>query len=536
MRYSTISAVSLSCILLAACDKDPSVMSTGPDVRYAQSSSTPCSSSLARDISQLQNTLFSHAYLTAVRDAFALVVNDCVSNPPQAKEEMLSYVQLTIDFYRAGNVDQPRQGTKEGALVALWDLAFTYVDYPAPGLPASVLLAEGAVGVMPENATVDFELKAKHAAIYVQAQNTTTGDPRGHLFSIYPLTTGCLTGTNLQQSGPCFDFAANPVADPKFDPKVKVGICQPVAATYVIPANAALGHLQDAGNTTVTGPAGIYPDYCDHDFYTGSWTGGFSDIATRLAWLAGRALGVQTAYAVNGGLGGLDDDLSSEFGAVDLLVFKATFTANTPGSPIVDGDTADVGTWTVDVTPPGSITVQSSLGDLDTKPVVLSQGGGNCLNCGGLLLQGNLHSEGPPATTGKYRVEWYSVQSAPSVKEAPFVLRSSSGQEIARVTYSTVSNANVLSYNGPQFGTWTRNVTQRFEIIVDLDTKKTSLSVPGFPSISNQDFVCLTAQPPEVPCTAATVVDFATIAAEFSGIDSGVMGWDNIKVTRLSDQ
>jgi len=33
----------------------------------------------------------------------------------------------------------------------------------------------------------------------------------------------------------------------------------------------------------------------------------------------------------------------------------------------------------------------------------------------------------------------------------------------------------------------------------------------------------------------ASCLDLARIAAEFFGIDSGVMGWDNISITRLRD-
>jgi hypothetical protein len=534
MRYTTLSAVSLSCLLLAACDKDPSGGTTAPDVRYIQTTSIPCDAALGRTIAQQQNSLFSRATLTAARAAWEPVTTDCAGNLSQAKEEMLAYVQFTIDQFRLGNVDAPRQGTRESALVAHWNYVFSYVGYPAPNLPASVLGAEGAIGVITQS-TVNREIAAAHAAVTIPVQ-LATGDQRGHLISIYPIPGGCLTGTNLKQHGPCFDFASNPAAFPKFDDPAKIGVCQPVHATDVLPGNSpALGHLQDDGTTTITAATGIYPTFCPHDLYIGSWTGGISDLATRLAYLTGRVLGVKTAYAVNGGLGGLDTDLSSPFGNVDLLVFKATFTANAIGSTIVTGDTADVGTWTSSVTPPGSITVQSSLGDLTTQPVVLSQGGGNCANCGGLLLQGNLASSSPStfATTGKYRVEWYSLQDAPSVKGAPFVLRGSTGQELARVTYATVSSANVLSYNGgTPFGTWTRHVTQHFEILVDLDANTTSLTVDGTPIVSNQQFVCLNAP---ASCTAATV-DFKSIAAEFSGIDSGIMGWDNISVTRLSDQ
>lgn len=524
MRFTTISAVLLSCLLLAGCDNDPSVMATGPDVRSVLISTTSaCDAELGRDIRDQQNSLFKQPTLNAARAAWKPVTDHCVSIPSQAKEEMLAYVQFTINAYDSGKVEAQKVGTtKEGALVAHWDSVFTYVGYPAPNLPVSVLGAEGAVGVITQ-ATTNRELKAAHAAVTVPVSAQQGVNQPGRLISIYPITSGaCLAGTNLTQHGACFDFTANPAA-PKFSDKVKVGICQALNAQGSIPGNVpALGHLQDAGNTTVTGPTGIYPDFCPHDGYVGSWTGGFSGIATRLAWLTGRAFGLQTAYAANGGLGGLDDDLSSPFGNMDLLVFKATFTANALGSTIVTGDTADVGTWTAQVTNPGSITVQGSLGDLTDTLVVLSQGGGNCVNCGGLLLQGNLASAGPLATTGKYHVEFWAVQDLLHIKSAPFVLRDAAGTaEIARVTFSTVSGNNILSYNGTPVGTWVRQVAKRFEIVVDLDADTTSLAVDGVPVASGHSF---------------TASNFASIAADYRGIDSGVMGWDNITVTRLTDQ
>src|SRR5688572_22928026 len=518
MRLRTLPAVSLSCLFLAACDNDTSVSTTGPAIRYSHTPSAPCDAALGREISQAQNSLFSRAVLTAARAAWSPVVNNCVSNLTQAREQMMSYVQFVIDAYEAGNVAQPRVGTKEDAVLAHINADFLYVGYAAPNLPVAVFGNEGAIGVIGQS-TVNRELAAAHAAITVPIQ-AATGDQRGHLYSIYPLTAGCLTGTNLVQNGPCFDIAAHPAIAPKFDPLGKAGICQPVDEDDVLPGNVpALGHLQDAGNTTITGATGIYPTFCPHDQYTGSWTGGFGDMATRLAWLANKALGVKVAYAANGGLGGLDTDFESEFGAVDLLVFKETFTGDTIGS--TPDSSADVGTWdTPVITHPGSITVQSSLADLGTQPVVLSQGGGNCGDaCGGLMFQGRLASAGSLATEGKYRVEWYSVQTAPSVKGAPFILSGTAG-EIARVTYSTVGPDNRLSYNDTKVGNWTRNVTDTFEIEVNLDAKRTTLKLNG----------------DSVASDTITATNFVTITADFRGIDSGVMGWDNITVRRLSDR
>src|SRR5688572_31225396 len=99
MRLRTLSAVSLSCLVLAACEQDPSVSTTGPQIQYSHTPSAPCDAALGREISQAQTALFSRATLTAARAAWAPVVNNCVGNLAQAREQMMSYTQFVIDAY-----------------------------------------------------------------------------------------------------------------------------------------------------------------------------------------------------------------------------------------------------------------------------------------------------------------------------------------------------------------------------------------------------------------------------------------------------
>jgi hypothetical protein len=245
--------------------------------------------------------------------------------------------------------------------------------------------------------------------------------------------------------------------------------------------------------------------------------------------MAKRAVTPQSAYAGHGGLGGLGGGFSP-VGAVDLEIFRATFTNNTvgvaPGAP-------ETGTWTQATKPPGSILVQSSLGQQSSNLAVLNQGGGNCKTCFGLLLQGNLEHAGTAfATTGKYDVEWTSLQENANMKEALFALRSSSGANIATVTYAVRNNVNLIMYNNTSknnnntfVDNWVQHVPRSFRIRVDLDAGTTSLFLDGNPVAGAQDVAFL-----------SSAANLATVSADFRGIDSGTMGWDNIIVTRLSDE
>jgi len=72
---------------------------------------------------------------------------------------------------------------------------------------------------------------------------------------------------------------------------------------------------------------------------------------------------------------------------------------------------------------------------------------------------------------------------------------------------------------------WVQNVSRNFRIHIDLNAGTTSLYLDGDPVAGAQNVSFL-----------GTKTNFATVSADFRGIDSGLMGWDNIIVTRLSDE
>ena len=528
MRFSNFATLVVASVVAVACSEREAATPTTPDsnLRFTRGAAAPCDAATDRTIKQQQMDLFAGAVLNEAQLRWTAVESACSpTNADAANAALLYYVQYTVSVYPNGVQDQ-KKGTKESAFLNHWNTIFPYVGYPAPALPIGTngpLGPQGAVGVISPTGGAR-ELNAANAALTL-AEQSATGDQRWHLFAIYPLSAGCLVGSTLAQTGPCFEFASFPSVSPSWNPLIRVGVCEPVHAGEPIPGNIpALGHLLQNGKVEIAGQV-LYPTFCADlpvaDI--GSWSGGFGSVMKRLAWIGKRALSVNVAYGSHGGLGG-DGGFISPFGAVDLMVFHATFSTppnvvgQAPGAP-------EVGTFTQSATSPGTILVQSSLGQYTGPLAVLSQAGGNCNNCGGLLLQGNLFTaSGSPASDGVFEATWNSLQDAPSVKEAPFILRDDSGREIARVSYKTVSSQNQLYYNGSLIATtWTRHVSQSFKIQVNFTTRKTSLWIDNVLIADSVDFYNTSA------------ANFAQIAADFRGIDSGVMGWDEVTVVRKSD-
>ncbi len=530
MRVVTVVSAVVSLLALACSDSSQQAV-TGPDKgprTLNVSVAAACDANIAAAVLEEINNLFAAG--TVRNQAIHLwqpVVTDCPTNVDQARNGMLAYVQFTIDHLKLGNVLPPSpSGTPADAVVAHWNLTFPYVGYPAPGLGSDIFGPEGAAGVIPETIPGgQMELAAANAALTMYAQNAG-GDQRGHLFTIAPIGGGCLSGTNLQQTGPCFEFSAFPKVAPQFSPKIKVGVCQPVDGDQAIPAlNPALGHLTDSGYVEIPQQT-AYPVFCEHvdEAPAISWNGGIRGVLKRVAWTARKVLLPEPLYAVHGGLGGLGGGISP-FGAADLTVFEAGLHSevlgNAPGTP-------DGGTWSSSVTKPGKIYSQLGLGTYTDTVIVINQAGGNCVACGGIKLQADLtDASGAGATSGVYDVSWVSIQDKPTVKDAPFVIRGSNGK-IATLSYRSKTNRKELYYNGVLVGTWAQHVPQRFVVRIDLNAKRTSLW-----------FGSLSATP--APATPSTpfidaVTNLTSVAADFTDQDSGIVGWAELSVQRLVDQ
>ncbi|HEY8164817.1 MAG TPA: hypothetical protein VIF83_04610, partial [Gemmatimonadaceae bacterium] len=397
---------------------------------------------------------------------------------------------------------------------------------------STVLSVKGGAAVVVNpavNDSTEVRTIGPYAAITIPHQEST-GDPRTHLITINPRAGTCIVGTNLTQHGPCFEFSANPHVT-QFDPRVLLGVCQPELETpFSVPGAliAALGH-----QPTPTGAASIiafraYPLFCGHEgpIAQGSWTGGWSGIKTRLAYLVHEALVPEPAYASHTGIGGTGGGISP-FAGVDRKIFFGTFSADQvnqfPGDP-------ERGIWTSFIRPPGSILVQNGLGDLTGKVVVLSQAGGNCdKKCGGLELTANVTaSNGLTASTGVYDILFDAVNDAPTVKSAPIVLQSTTGKELARITFVSKSNQNQILFNNDAtpVGIWVQHVHQTFHLIVDFTASpaNVTLEINGVEVVTDRAFF------------SSQATNIGSLAAKFTGIDSGIFGWDNLSIERRPDE
>ena len=534
MRNIAVAAVLAFSAALAACsdtpvDKNISSDLTGPVM--AKSTGVACTTAQSQLVEADQAVVFAAG---TTRDSIVAlwrkVKRDCsttnATKMSVAQDALMEYIRYTLITFR-DNPGDILPADNSAALVGHWNLAFPYVSYVAPGLPSDVL-DNGAARVVSRTelaaAPVEFGIPTVAA---MQTSPQTTGDKRGHLLVIYPQTGDCLPDQSaLDESESCYNFKSFPVSSPSYNPRMKVGICY--TDTFVTPG---FGHY-DGVSTTIE-PTIVYPStaFCHDENSVRYGSRGFLGRVTRLA---SKMFGVKRAYAAHGGLGTLAPGFST-FVPVDLNLFKATFTDVAIGSAPDSGELAspDKGYWTrVFSTSPGSIKVQSSLADLITRPVVLDQGGGACAsNCGGLDLWAQIETDdGSRAVSdGQYLISWTSVQDQPAPKAAPFVARSKDGLEIARVSYSKENGGTRIRYNGAivQGANWVRGNYQSFSLLVDFDARTTTLTVKNSLgatlATSTKNFV------------NDDAADLSQFRAEFSNIDSGVVGWDNILIERLPD-
>jgi hypothetical protein len=171
--------------------------------------------------------------------------------------------------------------------------------------------------------------------------------------------------------------------------------------------------------------------------------------------------------------------------------------------------------------------VQASIGNLTDQPAVLNQAGGACNNCGTLELSANMFNSGlADADEGTYEVRFDALQNKPSVKEAPFLVRDGSMQRrvFAKLAYRTESSARKLYFNDQDTGcTWTTGMAQHFVITIDFNTRTTSVEIGGCGTFGPVEFQQQNAQA------------LVNIGWVMTGIDAGIVGWDNAEIVRLAD-
>jgi hypothetical protein len=543
MRHPTTTVLFLgsAALLAGGCSESPKSLPTQPNASVTATTAA-CDKTVASQISTSIGSIFSSAAVKGANSLFKIVQQDCSKNIATATSDMLTLVQYSIDQLRAGNIVA---SPADQSLVNFWDQLFTYLALPTPTSqsPAFSPLALDHVGAVGVCGPKGCNLIVGDTVAGLSLPANAVNEP--HLFGIAPTScTPVVARTNLDLVPPCYDFSVNPVA--QFNVPVTVVVCQLLSTAPSVFGRSGIGHL-------VQGPTGVvkltpkasnpFPNFICPDASLSEVVPANAPVFARVWHAVQRAAGRMTAllspeplWATHTALAGGTKSFSP-FGALDPLIFQADFTnsgnviGQPPGPP-------EKGTWTAVVTAPGSITVQSSLGDINAPVAVLSQAGGACTTCGGLYLIGTVRGNGPngatsaPATVGTYQVSWRSVVSSPTVKDAPFVLRSADSLVVAQLDYlqGPSAKSGPLVYSTPtgqiQTGvTWSQNVSQTFTLTVNLDSRTTSLSINGTPVSAAQG----------IPFVDANATSLQRVAAEFTRIDAQTVGWTDVKVSRLAD-
>jgi hypothetical protein len=546
-RVLTCASALGSLVLAVACTDQP--RQPPPTAPIASvpllSQGSQCSGALASQISKEEKALFVDPALSIISAQFSTIKHLCaVPTSPAAFEAMMVYLQETIDAFHS-HPPQIVGGATTQQGVDHWRSVTLYVDGTALSRPAGVLDNTGAAGVAPSPTPPAWPVEVitgdRRAGLLVRQLSSPIGS---HLFTINLLSPSCLT-TNLRQFAACYNFDVYRAAS-NFSPPLVVALCRPDESATELPVDsyAHLGHRKADGTTEVLAdPAdfgvswrflqeqSVDPAGCNDLSVGGNNFGLGNGAFARLLGTVARALTPRSLFAAHGGLGGMDEFSGgmSPIGSVNVQTFAANFNKDVVGLPPTSPDLG--GGWSQTVQSPGSILVQSAIGDpvggLNDKPVVLNQGGGACTNCGTLELTGALFdSSTVPANVGTYTVSWYSLQDKPTVKDAPLLLRDSNGLEIARLSYKTISSIPKLFYNDTTDTgcLWTQHVAQHFTITVDLNNKKTTLAIDGCSpnNVSNVNF-------------RMKATDLYSIGWEEMGIDAGIIGWDNITIFRNAD-
>ena len=531
MRSSYVATLGVASLFALGCADSSSDAPTDPglEVRANHLATAACVSADSRTAQAQLKAMLAGATLKTAQALWSTVEANCSTTAhDNANNALMAYVAHVRSQYPAGFIAPKAPATKESNFLGHLNTVFSYVGYAAPNIPSGATgpLQAGILGVIPSTGG-QREYQREHLGAFKLDGQFVSGDQRGHLFIMYPLSGDCLSVANLAETGDCVQLSAFPgISAGGFDPEIKVGVC--AEGVQGVQGGHVLGH--ETGNGTEVAGEFAYPADC-HASLPGSVAAigtPLQNMMNRFASFGRKTFGIRNAYATDRGLGGIGSTLSA-WGGLNALVFAAEF--NVPPNTL-NQQPVDVGNYDFDIlvtNPSGSVLVKSSLGNYTGPLAVLSQGGGNCTNCGGLWLTAKFfsNSAGAVANAGTYDVTWKSLQAAPAVKGAPFYIRDSQGRVVAKLTYSSVQSTNYLTYNSTVLADslgWVRNTAQSFRIGVNLNTNRTSLWINGALVLADQLFFDPDAD------------DIASFSAEFVNIDSGVMGLDQIGVQRRSDQ
>jgi hypothetical protein len=566
MRRSLFAGIGVAAVLIfAACSTDePSTRGPLAPTVPSLAAGQQCKNTLANAIEAKHDQLFSEEDEAILNTAFDAVQSECSTSSTTPSANLLAYMQTVVD---------KRVGVDPAALVALWDDATLYATGTPIGRPAGVFApgepattpggpytrSGGAAVLNPAGPLFMYTFDGQ-AGIKISSTQTPTGP---HLWTLY--VTDC-PETSLRPATPdCYEVDEYPEATNGWSPAFSMGMCM-----RHTDEDAAVLH-EDGSYTEALPDGAAFPwdangSCTDTHAFMDTWLG-------RKAGPLGRALArsldylrPQPLFADDAGESGLGL-FTSPFGGGLTVIFEERFdvtennleTSNNLG-PFLNGTDPDVGdnpsSWDVFAPSPGFINVVDAAtfvpagpnvpvagGGLLGQVIALSQAQGACKkNCPTYKLLGTRVNPTPADLIGAYQVTWQSLQNKPSIKEAPFLLLSASGVEIARLSYVTQNNQNRILYNGVNTGVlWTQNAAQSFKIVVRLvddDPATTNLTTDLYignmetPVLSNVAFKPV---PVTVPPTPPQTT-FSTLGYRLDGIDAGVILADNFVVTRLRDK
>jgi hypothetical protein len=526
MRRPLLAGIGLAAVLVvAACSTDePSQVPLAPTVP-SLASGPQCSGSGAADFYKAQKALFTGAALSDLQARFDVIKSLC----PNAVPQMMDYLQAVVTW-----AAPTTNGARAQALVNHWSALVLYVKNETKTWPADVLKGDGALGGVQDGG----------AKLLAAGGSMTTFDGRAalqlgspipangpFLFTFQPVAgSQCDGGTMLKTAGICYDVSDYPDGG-TFNPAAVISLC--VHQPYTSPFAAGIGHARQGFGTEVL-PEVTAAISCAHDPSTAmnSWLGREAGPLGKALALAYDYLRPRALFADDAGESGSIGSFSLVGGVHSDIIRDDLDELNTIPGPDVGGS------WTIEATSPGYIQINpTGLGDLPGPIVELSQAQGNCAACPTFRLLATRLDTLVTDTVGTYEVSWQSVQTKPSVKEAPFVVLNDAGAEIARLSYVTESSHNILRFTAggvsTDVGNWVRNVSQAFKITVNLTTlnpatrNKVSFAFGPTPST----VVTVPTNPDVIP-NATTVKRIGYI---LTGIDAGIIGADNFKVSRLQD-
>ena len=512
-------------LVLAACSPDSAVRQPLAPTEPSLASVNQCAGGLASDIAKKQKALFTGSAGLTLMDAALKIVK---ANCPNANAKMHEYLQLIVTYGAPTN-----NTTRANDLIGLMSMMIEFHDGVVGFTrPAAVLGNTG--GAADVGGGGNMETFDGKAGVKVATGTTAGGYGGPWLFTFEPITNLSLCPpTDLRQTGRCYHVETypDPAVGDFFSPKITVGLC-PTGAGQ---GPTGVSHPK-AGFGTELLPAGDrWPHDCMyHTAAIDSWLGRDAGPLGRLLARTYDFLRPQPLHAVDAGESGLLGEFSV-VGGVLPVELDDNFDDNSFGD-FLNGTLPTVGEpWAVVANSPGYVQVQDGLADLTGKVIVLNQAGGNCANtCPEVSLLGTVLG-GSSATLGSFQISWSSVQTKSSAKDAPFVVRSTTGAEIARLSYVADGSSTILKFNNATVGTWTRNVAQHFRITINLQTSA-DIGNPHKAFLEIKD-ASGNYQPVAGPVDFVTTGEttLGVVGYVLKGIDAGVVGADNIIVRRRAD-